>query len=164
MARNRLHNDSGKVRNLRPADGVPEEWTYLGRRLVRGGKIGYCWLTADDEEVIFDKVKATVIGGVYEIEVIHNEDGTRSVYKNTVKYAGRSHADSKKVGQWALEDKAAYTEQQRRGVEKKKAKEDKPLGNLTLKEIGLMCRRAPSQRSAIIATVISEILYAQWDL
>jgi hypothetical protein len=163
MARNRLHNDSGKVRNVRPADGVPEEWFYMGRRIVRGGKIAYGWLTADGEEVLFDKVKATVIGGAYEIEVIYGDDA-RSVYRNTVKYAGRMHSDKKKVQQWALEDKAAYTEQQRRGIEKKKAKEEKPLANMTLKEVGLMCRRAPSQRSAIIATVISEILYAQWDL
>lgn len=158
MARNKLHNDSGTKQNLRPADGEIETWTYVGRRFLTGNKIGYAWIDATDEEVMFDKIKATVVGGLYEIEVVRGGDKL-SVYKNTVKYVGPSGSDKDTVAKWAALDKAAYTEQQRRAVERKAAKEDQPLANLTLAQVATMVRRSPSQRSAIIATVINEILY-----
>jgi precorrin-4 methylase len=91
---------------------------------------------------------------------LHNDSGTKlSVYKNTVKYVGPSGKDKDTVAKWAALDKAAYTEQQRRAVERKAAKDDQPLANLTLAQVATMVRRSPSQRSAIIATVINEILY-----
>lgn len=131
----------------------------MGRRLVAGGKIAHCWLDPNGEELLYDKVKAAVVGGRYEIDVIRKPDNGISVYKNTVKFVEQPTVGKTTLNQWQLEDKAAYTEQQRRAVERRVTKEEKPLANMTLAEVATMIRRAPSQRSAIIATVINEINY-----
>lgn len=130
----------------------------MGRRLL-GKKMTYCWWDGK-EELLYDKVKATVVGGLYEIEVVRPKEGAISVYKNTVKFLDNPSREIRdKVGQWTLEDRAAYAEQQQRSTEAKAAKEGNAIGSMTLDEVARVIKRNPSRRAAMISVVINHILY-----
>lgn len=81
---------------------IPQEWTYTGRRPLSNGKLGYTYLDHDGKVAAFEKLAASVIGGVYIVQY----SPVTGMVRRAVRYdrpSGRPEAD-----EWAAEDSIAY--------------------------------------------------------
>jgi hypothetical protein len=126
-------------------------WTYVGRRQLRNGGLGYLWLNQTGEEALFKKVRGSVIGATYTVTASADE----SLVKGTpIFQSGDRHPDSE---QWDLEDRTAYTSDQARLVEARAAKEV-PFEDLTLRELRAQLAAAPAtRRTAMLAVILRKL-------
>lgn len=130
-----------------------ETWTYIGRRLIRGGpsgawKVVRAFLDSDDHELLFN-TKAASLGGRYEVTV------TRANGKVTLHGTPRwvEQSDDPRRGDWAAEDRTAVATDELRKAEARAAKDD-GFGDLTLREAAHRYERLPySQQVAFVAVV-----------
>lgn len=98
-----------------------ERWTYLGKKRVTGGTVRHAWRDeSGDGPLLFKKLKAGVVGGIYEVDATRNDAGGVSV-----------GVDVAFTNQWAsdrevlvLEDRAEAKALERDRLERAGAKKD----------------------------------------
>jgi hypothetical protein len=129
-------------------------WTFAGRVILTNKKLGFRFYTADGEERIFGKgPSGAVIGGQYEVEA--NDTQARVT---TAKFIGQDLSDEAKITRWRAEDRAEYTTHEMWATEKRLARDNGNLGNMTLDQIAeMMATALPSRRHAMVALVMSHI-------
>lgn len=134
---------------------LPQDWTYVGRRELTGGGLGFTWLDDNGETRIFKTGAARAIGGVY---VVHaTADRTQIVTKGANAPTFARVGDDPRIPTWEAEDVVAYGADQLRRAEAK-AKRDDRFGELTLDQVRtqMVGATAPG-RAALVARVLREI-------
>jgi hypothetical protein len=107
---------------------VVETWTYMGAR--RGSKVSkvYVWRDERGEEMVYYKLRASVIGGKYEIEVSRSGDKT-TVSPDSVKYAGVNEEMSAEVAGWRVQNALTDESLSRERLERKDKSANGPFGD-----------------------------------
>lgn len=128
------------------------EWTYMGQRLTASKKLAHAWRREDGEQVLYLKLKAASVGGVYALDVSPNGE---KVFSASLRFVRQS--DDENAPRWSIEHESARVEYDAQRAEKSAAKE-KPLSDMTLREVKQMMHRtlAPRRR-ALLAVILKEI-------
>lgn len=136
-------------------DRTLETWTYVGKSLLRGGKVGYAWLLPDGTRVAYSKFRASIVGGQYTVSVARTADSTM-VYGEP-SWTGDRHPDLDEVAVWQAED-AKVSRDQRQAAEERKAAANGPLEDALrdLLQIAAACKTW-DQRDALEAHVTREL-------
>lgn len=122
------------------AEDVTERWVYVGRSLdYKTNKIGYDWRDDTGRVMRFGKVRGSVIGGTYEVEVERKEGGGVAVVPNPHYVPDVELAADTLVLQ--ARDKLVYESKQRVDAENRAAR-NTALGELLapLEEAAAGCR------------------------
>lgn len=132
---------------------VDETWTYAGLRFQRRGvKPLHAWMTPNEEGEQLWSAGADVIGGSYLVETTNG--GQRARIKGA-RYVGTAEVDELTVARWRLEHRTARTVVEAERAEKRQAKENGDVGDLTLRELrAQMHKSLPHQRAGILASVL----------
>lgn len=126
-------------------------WTFVGRRQLTKGGLGYLWLPEAGEEVLFRTVRGSVIGGSY---LVNCTPDNASVKGTPAYQAGDRHPQA---AEWDLEDRAAHNADQARLIEARAAKEI-PFEDLTLCELRAQLADAPAtRRTAMLAVILRKL-------
>lgn len=144
-----------------PADPPAEEleqWTYLGRRRLTGGKLGYLWRDAGGRELAYPGLKAHAPGATYTVTVrSRDEDGSAATVAAVVTFAEAAPAGDEETARLVLADREAHLADEVRRAEARERKDaGERLGDLNLREIrdGLLRQGGP-HRSARLALIIN---------
>lgn len=129
--------------------GVEERWTYKGLALAQGGRLAHCWITTDEEEVLFlARRERYAIASTYLVRVIRGDGGKRSI-SGTPQYLERG----KDEPEWVLASLATEASIERARAEKR-AKVG-GLDSLTIAQAReLMARQLPAQKSGTLAAIL----------
>jgi hypothetical protein len=132
-----------------------ERWTYTGRRRGAKNLTYYAWIDKSGEDRWYRKLRASVIGGIYTVEVDRSSENV-SVYPASLQYTG-DRVEPEKRADWELRDRTLMVTIERERLEKKHAGESEfdkamaPLRQLYAQQ------RTWSQRAALTAMVLSEL-------
>lgn len=140
------------------AGWTADEWTYTGRRSTRSGKPAHLFLDAGAQPHSFAKVSASpVIGGIYLVEWLDNDDDTISARIQAARYLRMT--DDDRLAEWRLQDRAASTQLEADRARKRAAADNGEIGALTLADVRAMVSRLPTsaQRAGTIAAVLAYI-------
>jgi hypothetical protein len=135
-----------------------ERWAYKGVRETSDHKLCHTWHgpNGDGEPLIFLKVKAGAVGGVYEVEV-QREDGEFKSARLAVKYTGDREWDENLIAEWKTKDRLAKVALARRRKERKAAEGDE-FRDAVAPLKALMDRSTTwTNRSAFVAMVVDEL-------
>lgn len=128
-----------------------ERWIYIGKRRVQSGKLADFFLDPKEAELGYSKTNASVVGGIYEVEVDRSGDGVTCKSQAMV-YQER--ADNVAVANWEAEHRAVTTADLLRKREDKD-KKDQQFGKLTLDELREQMTRLPHpQKVALTAQIL----------
>lgn len=125
-------------------------WIYVGRVITSDNKLGSRWIDhLGTQRVYAATAHGKVIGGIYEIE--STADAKQAVIKKSGNaFTVNNDIDEAKLAQWRLEDRAAYLEDEGRKAERRLAKENDDIGNMTLAELRhLTAMASPMQRAGM---------------
>jgi len=86
---------------------VVEIWTFTGRRLDSKGRVHHEWVPSEGETLWFGVTGSYVIGGRYDVQVVHQPNGRTSM-QGTPKYIRPIH-DTEQIAVWEAQDKASQT-------------------------------------------------------
>lgn len=141
---------------------IKELWTYAGRRLSNAGDLVHELIDTGGTSLIFavkrGREMPTVIGGIYEVNVVHKAGGTISL---TTRGEGsprwtRDYCAATQRAEYEAQDTAAYREVERRKVEKKAA--DNGVLDRALETISNARQAVPvPQRAAFDAYVLGRL-------
>lgn len=133
-----------------------EAWTFCGRRTGSGNAIRYVWLDAQGDELWYQKLKGTVIGGTYLVEVDRSNEKI-TVLGGTPPYDSETPLHERR-DEWKLLERTDLALRERKSLEKKQADADTAFEDACamLKEL---YRKMPShvRRSAFLFLVQEEI-------
>lgn len=136
---------------------VPTRWVYEGRRLNSKNKLMSTWLREGEEKPSwFDgkTVSGAIVGGIYELSTQTREDGV------TVRFGSATFiervTDEVLMARLRAEDRAANIENEAIAAQKKLAKDNGDIGDLTLQELRkIMHNSMPARRTAMAAVVLN---------
>lgn len=129
-----------------------ETWTYMGRRQVAGGGLGYLWMDESGAEHFFKKLPGGVIGGAYEVQAERTEESI--TVRGGARWVARDERHER-AGEWDARDRAASTAETMRKQEAKAKREDRPMRDLTVEEVADLYWRLPApQQGALLARLI----------
>lgn len=145
-----------------PADDgrVTEHWTYIGKRTYAADYPHGFLDPAGTERYFSGKVMAhPAVGARYAVSVLHRPDDDRvSAYIETARYVGM-HDDDNAIARWRFEHMAAEAQRQQEAAEKRLARDNGKIGDLTLDEVRDLLRRQPSMiRRGTIAAITEWLL------
>lgn len=135
------------------------EWTYIGLRTGTDGKSLAVWLDTDGGRHVFPKGVSGMVGGVYEVTIIPDDDGSPA---GAVITGGvdaprfvRDGGDTRK-GEWELEHAAERDRAKAKAAERAATDGGRAMGSLTLDEVALMMGTTSdrTKRRIILATVL----------
>jgi len=86
---------------------VTEIWTFAGRRLDAKGRAHHEWIPSEGETLWFKVTGSYVIGGRYDVQVIHHPAGGTSM-RGVPTYI-RPIQDTEQIAVWEAQDKASQT-------------------------------------------------------
>lgn len=139
---------------------TPAEWAYLGRRLPSDGKTKpwHAWQDETGRELHYTD-GAAVIGGIYEVEVLREEESVRARIKGA-KYLGRK-VDADEVARNEALDAGTRQELARQAAERKHARSselDEALAPVL--RIARSCRTR--HEATMLASVVSSKITEAW--
>lgn len=135
-------------------------FVYVGKRQHSRG-LAHAWLREDDldgDEMLYTKLKASVVGGVYEVEIVEQDDDHTTVRAGTLGWQGEKVDDGDLVANWELRSRAA---QQAHDVEKaeKRAASDSELARAMDPLRRIIWRDGnPSRRWALAHAITQELM------
>lgn len=132
-------------------DTTPEHWTYKGVRTGKGGKLIHCWDDGTGDDVHYEKLRGTAIGGTYQVDVV--DRGASLTVRPPARYLGMSRDDDTQVALWQVQDRDARDADQLRKAEQRQAKN--PELELALKPLLAIVAQC---RTRFDATSLSRIV------
>jgi hypothetical protein len=133
-----------------------EVWTYVGRRQGASRDIVHAWLDPEDSTLAYGKVKGSVIGGRYCLDV-ERIDSKTTVYPDTLTFTGERDPSDELRLTWEAADRTTMIAVERDRLERKQATDSEfdraiaPLRDVYAKQTSY------ARRSAFVALVITEL-------
>jgi hypothetical protein len=135
---------------------APEEWVYLGQCRLQGGGTGHEWRTPDGKPVVYAKLKARVLGGVYQLNVRRTDERV-TVQPGTLSYSGHQVEDAAAIQLIGMEAERKIKVKRLEANTSRTAQLDEALAPLLELARGL---KTYSDRRALLDYVASKVANA----
>lgn len=140
----------------------PEHWTYTGTRQGKPRtKAWGAWQDDTGREMVFEKLKGTVIGGIYQVQVKRDPGGKFESVLLGADWTGDRDPDDDKRGEWATVDRTTATAIALARAERKARDDPARAFDEAMKPVRSLFQataRTRYERAAFIA-MVTEALY-----